>query len=101
MSPIEELLTRLIFNISLQKVQELIDKDIELVDYFKSQYSTFIPFIYGFLINKPNILNELKSITKKDLANIIKKNPELYKIIESGKGEKWFKKQDLNKLFQL
>ena len=102
MNPItEELLTSLIFKIPLQKIQELINKDINLVDYFKRQYSAFIPFIYGFLINKPNILNELKSITKKDLINIIKKNSELYKIIESKKGKGWFKKQDFSKFFSI
>ena len=86
---------------SKEKLMQYIAQDIDLAQYIKAKYGNYILLGLAFLANRQDILNELKSITHKDILELLKrKRPDLYQVLQTEKGKKWFKKQDFNKFFQ-
>lgn len=91
----------LIHYLKVERVKELIEKDLDLVEYVKSKYGIWIRIAIGFLAGKPHLLQQLKNITTSDLLEIIKETrPDIYKVLETDEGKKWVEKQDLSKFFQ-
>ena len=95
------LVKELIHYLKVEKVKELIEKDLDLVEYVKSNYGVWMGIVMGFLVGKPHLLQQLKNITTSDLLKVIREaKPDVYKILETDKGKKWVKKQNLSKFFQ-
>ncbi|OQX87754.1 MAG: hypothetical protein B6D55_02275 [Candidatus Omnitrophica bacterium 4484_70.2] len=91
----------LVHYLKVEKVKELIEKDLDLVEYVKSKYGVWMGIVMGFLAGKPHLLQQLKNITTSDLLKMIKETrPDIYKVLETDKGKKWIEKQDLSKFFQ-
>lgn len=86
---------------SKERLMQYIAQDIDLAQYVKNRYSMWIALAVGFLSNRSNLLNELKSITKQDILDLLKrKRPDLYQVLQTEEGKRWFQKQNFSKFFQ-
>ena len=96
------LVKELFYYLKIEKVKELIENNLDLVEYVRSKYGVWMGIAMGFLTGKPHLLQQLKNISVADLLKIIREvRPDIYKILETDKGRRWIEKQNLSKFFQL
>ncbi len=86
---------------SAEKLKQYISQDIDLINYIKTKYGVLIGLAAGFLANRKDLLNELKSITHGDILEFLKRRrPDLYQILQTEEGKNWFKKQKFENFFK-
>jgi len=85
---------------SKERLIQYINQDINLAEYVQSKYGFYLNLALMFLRNRPYIINQLKSITKEDILDLLKRRrPDLYQVLQTKKGKEWLKKQDFSKFF--
>ena len=84
------------------RLQEYITQDIDLIKYVKEKYYYLFGLILKLSSNRPELVEESKSLTKERVLELLRiKRPDLYVILQTPEGLAWWEKQDFSQFFTL
>jgi hypothetical protein len=90
----------IINSINKDKLKLFIKNNVNLIQFVKEKYYYLYPVAVKIATARPKLIEEAKKLTHQEILEIIKaKRSDIYEILNTEEGKKWFFSQDFSKFF--